>query len=241
MQAPSERAAREIAVAAGDDDVPAQELRGAVEALLGRLLPADDLFLCRLDLAAGTATATRRGVADTGLGAALLAACADHPAVLSYLHAPGDLRPRRVSDVADDRTWRRSRSYRDLFAARGGRFQLSVLSGLSGTVGQGWIATRASVDFTDRELDLAVGLAPLARLVGRANLVPVADSGLTRRETAVLDLVAEGLTAEAIAHTLGIAAGTVRKHLEHVYEKLGAHDRLLAVDRARRLGLLPPR
>jgi DNA-binding NarL/FixJ family response regulator len=33
----------------------------------------------------------------------------------------------------------------------------------------------------------------------------------------------------------------VQKHLENAYRKLGRHDRLLAVDRARELGVLPPR
>ena len=54
----------------------------------------------------------------------------------------------------------------------------------------------------------------------------------------VLCLLAEGLTATAIASRLGCSAGTVRKHLEHAYAKLGVHDRLLAVRRMQELGLL---
>lgn len=61
---------------------------------------------------------------------------------------------------------------------------------------------------------------------------------LTSRELEVLSLVAKGFTAISIGHHLQISARTVRKHLEHVYEKTGQRDRLLAVTYARRVGLL---
>ena len=52
---------------------------------------------------------------------------------------------------------------------------------------------------------------------------------LTERETVILRRLATGMTADAIARAEGISAGTVRKHLEHIYRKLGVKDRLLAV------------
>jgi DNA-binding CsgD family transcriptional regulator len=61
---------------------------------------------------------------------------------------------------------------------------------------------------------------------------------LTPRELAVLGLLSDGLTAAAIGRRLLIAERTVHKHLERVYTKLGAHDRLGAVLHAQRLGLL---
>jgi DNA-binding NarL/FixJ family response regulator len=64
--------------------------------------------------------------------------------------------------------------------------------------------------------------------------------GLTSREQVTLNLLAESLTAEAIARRLGITAGTVHKHLASLYRKLGTNDRLETVLRAQRLGLLPP-
>jgi len=54
----------------------------------------------------------------------------------------------------------------------------------------------------------------------------------------VLRHVGAGLTADAIGHLLRISGRTVRKHLENAYRKLGCHDRLLAVQHARTLGLL---
>lgn len=45
--------------------------------------------------------------------------------------------------------------------------------------------------------------------------------GLTPREQEVLDLIAEGMTSREIASALHIGYGTVRTHLEQVYNKLG--------------------
>jgi len=52
---------------------------------------------------------------------------------------------------------------------------------------------------------------------------------LTAREREVLELVAAGKTNAEIAETIWIAPGTVRKHLENIYEKLGVHSRTAAV------------
>ena len=55
---------------------------------------------------------------------------------------------------------------------------------------------------------------------------------LSERETEVLRLVREGLTNKQIAARLVISAGTVRSHLEHIFEKLDVHTRTAAVARA---------
>lgn len=62
---------------------------------------------------------------------------------------------------------------------------------------------------------------------------------LTGREVDVLTLLSAGLTADAIARVRRISAATVRKHLQNVYAKLGVSDRLMAVEVARRRGILP--
>lgn len=61
---------------------------------------------------------------------------------------------------------------------------------------------------------------------------------LTPRELVVLDLLAAGLTAASIGRRLDIAERTVQKHLQRIYRKLGAADRLGAVYRAQLLGLV---
>ena len=46
------------------------------------------------------------------------------------------------------------------------------------------------------------------------------------------------LTAAAAARRLSVAEGTVHKHLQNVYRKLGVRDRLGAVLRAQQIGML---
>ena len=53
--------------------------------------------------------------------------------------------------------------------------------------------------------------------------------GLTRRELEVLAWVAGGRTNAETAELLSIAPGTVKKHLDHIYEKLGVSTRTEAV------------
>ncbi|HEX6339617.1 LuxR C-terminal-related transcriptional regulator [Umezawaea sp.] len=76
-------------------------------------------------------------------------------------------------------------------------------------------------------------IAPVVRLV---------DAGrhrLTQREHTVLAVLAEGLTADAIARRLDISPRTVHRHLQHLYRKLGTADRLATVLHAKSLGILP--
>jgi DNA-binding CsgD family transcriptional regulator len=63
---------------------------------------------------------------------------------------------------------------------------------------------------------------------------PDASTGeLTPREREVLLCVADGLSNDQIANVLVIERSTVRKHLEHVYEKLGVRSRTAALARLR--------
>lgn len=55
------------------------------------------------------------------------------------------------------------------------------------------------------------------------------DERLTRRERQIMELVAAGKTNAKIATILCLAPGTVRRHLQNVYAKLGVHNRTSAV------------
>jgi DNA-binding CsgD family transcriptional regulator len=66
-----------------------------------------------------------------------------------------------------------------------------------------------------------------------APAAPVATHPLTRREHEVLMLVAEGLTNAQIAERLWISPGTVRRHLQNAFPKLGVHTRTAAAARLR--------
>lgn len=61
---------------------------------------------------------------------------------------------------------------------------------------------------------------------------------LSAREMEVLGLLAEGFSNQEIASHLVVALSTVKTHVHHLYAKLQAPDRLRAVTRARKLGLL---
>ena len=64
------------------------------------------------------------------------------------------------------------------------------------------------------------------------------EEGLSGRELEVLGLVARGKGNKEIARTLWISEATVKSHLLHVYEKLGAADRASAVAAAMHRGIL---
>jgi DNA-binding NarL/FixJ family response regulator len=61
---------------------------------------------------------------------------------------------------------------------------------------------------------------------------------LTGREVEVLQLLAFGHTNKDIAERLFISPDTVKTHLEHIFEKLGASDRTAAVAEALRRHLI---
>lgn len=87
------------------------------------------------------------------------------------------------------------------------------------------------------------------RVVAAFDATPIASSALkpapqplidplSERECEVLRLVAEGLTDRQIADRLVLAVGTIKRHLNNVYGKLGVNSRTQALARARDIGLL---
>ncbi|MFP5019758.1 helix-turn-helix transcriptional regulator [Pseudonocardia phyllosphaerae] len=94
-------------------------------------------------------------------------------------------------------------------------------------------------------IPLATAVAALAARSGGDGTTPgpAAPDGaspLTRRERAVLEQVAHGLTNRAIGETLFISEKTVSVHLSRAMAKLGASGRAEAVSVAHSRGLLPP-
>jgi len=62
-------------------------------------------------------------------------------------------------------------------------------------------------------------------------------SGLTRRETEILDGIARGLANTEIAESAGISEKTVRNHITAIFSKLAVEHRSQAIVAARKAGL----
>jgi len=85
--------------------------------------------------------------------------------------------------------------------------------------------------------------ALLPALAGRLRLRSQADDDtgsipLTLREREVLAFLAEGRTNREIAGALSVSVATVKSHLVHIYDKLGAANRNDAIGRAVAAGIL---
>jgi DNA-binding CsgD family transcriptional regulator len=88
-------------------------------------------------------------------------------------------------------------------------------------------------DFSERDRAVLTLLRPhlqQAYLEAERRRHPVPR--LTPRQAELLRLVGAGHTNTQIARRLGISEGTVRTHLENIYEKLGVSSRTAAVTRA---------
>ncbi len=90
-------------------------------------------------------------------------------------------------------------------------------------------------------LPAAVAARVLTHLAGGGPAAAPPGESLTEREQDVLDTLAKGQSTKEIAATLGLSAGTVKSHLDHIYQKLGVvgQGRVAALSVARSRGLLP--
>ncbi len=101
--------------------------------------------------------------------------------------------------------------------------------------GASFVLDRAGRDFSERDRAVLDILAPHLDAIRRRHQRPnrvawsAASDTLTPREDEVLRLVACGMTNGEVATALFIAVGTVRKHLDNVYAKLGVRSRAQAV------------
>ena len=166
---------------------------------------------------------------------------ADYRAACKRYWHQDRLRPamgaRKVSDLLSTREFHRTELYQYAAGPVGiaDMFRL-WLDSASGS-GARLEFDRGRRDFSERDRDVLDVLLPhLAQLRKRAVARQRASlpwtataEKLTARERQILELVAAGLTTSAIAAELWISRGTVRKHLDNVFKKLGVHTRAAAV------------
>jgi DNA-binding CsgD family transcriptional regulator/PAS domain-containing protein len=98
---------------------------------------------------------------------------------------------------------------------------------------EAWWRTRPTSSFTQRQ----DGYRLVVDAVGASALLvseePAPTAPLTSREWDVMRCVDAGQTNEEIARLLSVTPSTVKKHLEHVYAKLGVRTRTAALARLR--------
>jgi DNA-binding CsgD family transcriptional regulator len=67
----------------------------------------------------------------------------------------------------------------------------------------------------------------------------LAKLGLSKRELEVLQLIAEGLSNQEIAARLFVSLNTIKTHSGRIFEKLDVKRRTQAIEKAKRLNLIP--
>jgi DNA-binding CsgD family transcriptional regulator len=171
--------------------------------------------------------------------------------ISDYRARTGDLSAVRMSDLISQRRYHELPIFREYFHPAGLNHVIDLGLPAAPARHRSFIFFRrdGAGDFSERDraiLDLLrphfrnleVRAALRRRLMDSAG--PLGTDGnsgayteLTPREREIVWLVAEGKTNAQIAVELWVAPSTVKKHLEHVYEKLGVGRRTAAATLAR--------
>ena len=166
--------------------------------------------------------------------------------ISEYRARTGDLSTLRMSDLINQRRYHELPIFREYFHPAGVDSMIDV--GLPAAPGwhRSFILFRGTGarDFTERDRAVLEMLRPhfqslearaaLRRRLSEVNAALDVDgkfgacAELTPREREIVWLVAEGKTNAQIAQELWVAPSTVKKHLEHVYDKLGVGRRTAA-------------
>jgi len=159
----------------------------------------------------------------------------------SYPSRNDDLRSIiKITDFYSTRQWHSTAMYTDHDRLRGTEhcLMLCLPEAPPATAGPGrhlrlYLSRGSGPDFSERDRAVLTLLRPhlyQAYLDAERRRHPVPR--LTPRQNGLLQLVAAGRTNTQIARRLGISEGTVRTHLENIYDRLGVSSRTAAVTRA---------
>ena len=159
----------------------------------------------------------------------------------SHPDRTGDLRSvLKIEDFYSARQWHSTGMYTDYYRPQGYEHELQLCLPVAspGIAGPGRTVRLnffrgPGADFSERDRAVLTLLRPhldLAYRDAERRRHPVPR--LTPRQAGLLRLVAAGHTNTQIARRLGISEGTVRTHLENIYEKLQVSSRTAAVTRA---------
>lgn len=174
-----------------------------------------------------------------------------HPLITWYTRT-GDWRPLTNDRVPYSVVPRRLRRFLlEPLKAVGLEHQLSINYRGEGSMYRAFVIARGGRDFSDEDLIVSrhvqralivldKQVQHLAKPEHNGALEAATQLGLTGRELAVIQLLAQGLSTRLIGRRLDCSTRTVEKHLEHAYRKLGVRDRLNAVRTATLCGLTAP-
>ena len=224
-----------------DDADPADPLPCSILAGLRDLIPCGNVTFAEMDSFCRL-TYFEQEVGDPGLSgsareawdAAFWTHYWNTPAC-HYPESTGDLETvTTLSDFHSDRELRATPMYRDCFRVEGVERLLTMcLPSRPGRVLRLMFFRGKQSDFSTRDRGLVTLLRPhLAQTFHLHNRRRSARPDLTTRQWQLLRLVAAGHTNGQIGRRLSISEATVRKHLEHIFERLQVTSRTAAVTRA---------
>ncbi len=82
-------------------------------------------------------------------------------------------------------------------------------------------------------------LVPVSSDNFQLNEALLAQTGISKREYEVLELMAKGLSNQEIAERLFVSLNTVKTHTSNLFVKLDAKRRTQAIQKAKEKGLIP--
>ena len=207
---------------------------------LGELIPCDEVSYCVLDRVQRREIAyidSNGGVGDGDVVDEPFWRIVDVHPLCRHQQAYADFSATRLSDVISRQRLVNSRIYAEWFRPYGVEAELEAGISRSRARTRNFILERTHGDFSTRDRAVLELVRPHLRRIHQMTELrrtvrdPEPDelNRLTPREAEVLELVAAGLTNAAIAERLWISPGTVKKHLENVYAKLGVANRTAAI------------
>jgi DNA-binding CsgD family transcriptional regulator len=232
------RRAQELINVAYTTKAPAQFAESVVEALArvvpGEVVGYNERELESRQLRVGAETPTEASSPE--VSTAVSEFCGDY--ALSMQRHYSETRALKISDLLSRRQLHQLDYYN--YALRPLEIEHQIRLWLAAPTGVArylYIGRRqGSGDFTERDRDLLELVRPFLNALherfDQQDLDETDDNCLTEREVEILSWVARGKTNYEIAALLVVSPHTIRKHLEHAYEKLRVHTRTAAVARA---------
>jgi DNA-binding CsgD family transcriptional regulator len=159
----------------------------------------------------------------------------------SYPDRTGDVRSVfQVTDFYSARQWHSIGTYCDVARPKGAEHYMEVSlpepqrpEGRRGRIARLFLVRGPGAEFSERDRAILTLLRPHLHQIYldvERRRSPVPD--LTPRQWELMRLIAAGRTNIQIARHLGLSQGTVRTHLENIYDRLDVQNRTAAVMRA---------